>query len=438
MDEFDVIIIGASLGGTQAALRAAEIGGKVCLIEKGIVGESGFLKRSILLSESRYNSKNKSIIWAEQVSKKKLLADKYSISIKDKLQKVGVVLLEGEGSLASVNEVLVQVGNKSQVIKGKSIILAWGSEPYFPSHLPREDNLIVSIDEIARFKNIPKNILVLGSGKWGVEGALGFQELGCKVFLCPNSDDIFPEMDSEFNSKVEDQLKNIKIKILFNKKIVSYFKNGENLEITLETGIKFTANLIVIFDERKGVHQNKEVEKLGARLGQKGEILIDEGMMTSIPGVFGVGSITGKRLTDSMVKEQGKVAAENAMGKKRQINSDLVPVTAQLVQKIGYVGCSMKSALHQGFHPIEGINENLEFCEGSGTETFKIIADKRSKLVVGAQMISDQADELIPIVLLLIKKGITVANLANTFSQEGTRFQGLCGAARACLNAIKS
>ncbi len=438
MKDFDVIVIGASLGGTHAALRAAEMGGKVCLIEKEKIGETGFLKRNILVSDSRYSSKKLSANWTEQSNKKKLLAEKHSISLKEKLKEAGIDLFNGEGSLASVNEALVQCAKKSQIVKGKSIILAWGSEPSFPSHLPREDNLIVSIDEIAQFKNIPKNILVLGSGKWGVEAALGFQELGCKVFLCPNSDEIFPEMDSEFNSKAEDQLKNKKIKILFDKKVVSYFKNGNDLEITLETGIKFSANLIVMFDDRRGLLQNKEVEKLGARLGQKGEILIDEGMMTSIPGVFGVGSITGKRLTDSMVKEQGKVAAENAMGKKRQINSDLVPVTAQLVQKIGYVGCSMKSALHQGFHPIEGINENLEFCEGSGTETFKIIADKRSKLVVGAQMISDQADELIPIVLLLIKKGITVANLANTFSQEGTRFQGLCGAARACLNAIKS
>ena len=115
--------------------------------------------------------------------------------------------------MASANEVLVQRMNKSQLIKGNSIILAWGSEPSFSSTLPREENLIVSIDEIPQFKNIPKKVLVVGSGKWGSEAALGFQELGCKVFLCPNSDEIFPEMDSEFNIKVEGQLKNRKVKV---------------------------------------------------------------------------------------------------------------------------------------------------------------------------------------------------------------------------------
>ena len=96
----------------------------------------------------------------------------------------------------------------------------------------------------------------------------------------------------------------------------------------------------------------------------------------------------------------------------------------------------MKSALGQGFHPIEGINDNVSFVDLE-PETFKIVADKRSKLVVGAQIISKEAGELIPMILLMIKKGITVANLANSFSYEETRFQGLCDAARRCLKVMK-
>ena len=125
------------------------------------------------------------------------------------------------------------------------------------------------------------------------------------------------------------------------------------------------------------------------------------------------------------------------MGKKRKFNPELVPVIHKLVQNVGYVGCSMKSALSQGFHPIEGINDNASFFDLE-QETFKIVADKRSKLVVGAQIISREAGELIPMILLMIKKGITVANLANSNSIQGTRFQALCEAARICLKAIKS
>ncbi len=432
MTEFDVVVLGGGLSGTRAALRAAELGGKVCLVEKGTIGKRGFLRRNILLNEC--SSDNDSVDWASHLERQKKRTEEYCGNLENKLVQSGVVLLEGEGSLASSSEISVQGKEKNQTITGKSLILACGSDPSFPSTLPHEENVIISIDEICQLNKIPEKVLLVGAGKWGAEAALGFQKLGCKVFLCVDSVEILPEMDPEFNLKVEAQLKSRKIKILPDKKIISFFKNADDLEMTLETGIKFATNLIVMVGDGKGGELNKVAESLGARLGSKDEIFVDERMMSSIPGVYGVGSISGKRVTDMMSQEQGKVAADNAMGKNRQLNREWVPEINRLVQNVGYVGCSMKSAPQQGFHPVEGIYES-EIFEG---EIFKIVADKRTKLVVGAQIISNHAGELIPMILLLIKKGITVANLANSTSFEMTRFQEVSCAAKACLQAIKS
>lgn len=432
MTEFDVVVLGGGLSGTKAALRAAELGGKVCLVEKGIIGRKGFLRRNILLAESR--SDNDSVKWVSQLERQERLTEEYCENLESKLAQAGVVLLEGEGSLAGPSEISVQGKEKTQTVTGKSLILACGTDPSFPSTLPREENVIISIDEVYQLKKIPEKVLLVGAGKWGAEAALGFQRLGCKVFLCVDSVEILPEMDPEFNLKVEAQLKSRKIKILPDKKIISFFKNADDLEMTLETGIKFATNLIVMVDQGKGGELNKVAESLGARLGSNDEIFLDERMMSSIPGVYGVGSISGKRVTDMMSQEQGKVAADNAMGKKRQLNPEWVPEINRLVQNVGYVGCSMKSAPQQGFHPVEGIYES-DIFEG---EIFKIVADKRTKMLVGAQIISNHAEELIPMILLLIKKGTTVANLANSTSFEMTRFQEVSRAAKACLQAIKS
>ena len=432
MTEFDVVVLGGGLSGTRAALRAAELGGKVCLVEKGTIGRKGFLRRNILLTDCL--SDNDSVEWVSQLERQEKLAEEYCKNLESKLAQAGVVLLEGDGRLAGPSEISVQGKEKTHTITGKSLILACGSDPSFPSTLPREENVIISIDEISQLKKIPEKVLLVGAGKWGAEAALGFQKLGCKVFLCVDSVEILPEMDSEFNLKVEAQLKSRKIKILPDKKIISFFKNADDLEMTLETGIKFATNLIVMVDQIKGSEQNKVAESLGARLGNKDEIFVDDRMMSSIPGVYGVGSITGKRVTDMMSQEQGKVAADNAMGKNRQLNPEWVPEINRLVQNVGYVGCSIKSAPQQGFHPVEGVYES-EMFEG---EIFKIVADKRTKMVVGAQILSNQAAELIPMILLLIKKGITVANLANSTSFEMTRFQEVSCAARTCLQAIKS
>ena len=155
MADFDVVVLGGGLSGTQAALRAAELGGKVCLVEKEKVGKRGFLKRNILFTKYRYGNGNESIQWSEQLEEKERLAEKYYNGLKKKLEKAGVVLVEGEGSLASANEILVQKIDKSQLLKGNSIILAWGSEPFFSSTLPREEHVIVSIDDLAQFKSHP-------------------------------------------------------------------------------------------------------------------------------------------------------------------------------------------------------------------------------------------------------------------------------------------
>lgn len=440
MNEFDVVVLGGSLSGTSAALRAAELGGKVGLVENKLIGEKGFMRRNLLLTERRSSIDFEPVSWVHQTEMQNALAGIYCKKIEKKLSETGIVVLNGEGNLAGPKEILVQNSGGSQIIMGKSLILAYGSEPSFSSTLPQEDNVIISIDEIPLLKEIPEKVLVIGGGTSGSQAALGFQELGCKVFLCTSSEEIFPEMDPEFNSKIEAQLKKRKIKILHSKKIISFYKNGADLEITLETGIKFTTHLIVLMDERKGCPPNKDAKNMGIRLGAKDEILVDDRMMTSLPGVYGVGSISGKLLSDAMSQEQGRVAAENAMGKKRQLNCEWVPEISRLIQNAGYVGCSMKTAPHQGFHPIEGISEHEIYWEGDATtvETFKIVADKRSKMIVGAQIISNHAAELIPMILLLIKKGVTVGNLANSVSSEMTRFQGICMAARACLQAIKS
>ena len=103
----------------------------------------------------------------------------------------------------------------------------------------------------------------------------------------------------------------------------------------------------------------------------------------------------------------------------------------------------MKTAGHQGFHPVEGLFEVDSNVGGNSSfsqtlEKYKIVADKRSRLIVGAQIISDQSSDWISMLLLLIKKGVTVGNLANSIHSEGARIKGLCEAARNCLRALKS
>jgi dihydrolipoamide dehydrogenase len=441
MENFDVLVLGGGLSGVSAALRAAQLGGSVCLIERGCLGKAGFQRRNGLFME---NNITPLMSWEEYGKVLSSETEIYSQALREKLNVAGVSVIEGEGRLASSTEISVQKNEGEHLLlKGKSVILAYGSEARFSATLPREEEVVISIDEVAQLPVLPEKVLVVGGGLFASEAALGLHNRGCKVFLCHEEKELFPKMDEDFNVAVESQFKEKKIKILPGKKIISIYKNGDELEITLETGIKFSVHQIIIANDRLGSEMNNVAEELGVRLGDHKKIFVDDSMLTSLPGVYAVGSIAGELTSNTLSQEGGKVAAENAMGKKRQLNREWVPQIARLIPDVAYVGCSMKTAPQQGFHPIEGVfEENLNSPKNVSSSKsrgkYKIVADKRTRLIVGVQIISYQAADWIPMLLLLIKKGVTVGNLANCTRSEGAEINALCEAARNCSQALKS
>lgn len=442
MDEFDVLILGAGLAGTTATLRAAELGGKVCLIEKGNVGKLGFKRRNALFMED-YQPLLSSKSWKEYKGVLDRVSDEYSGALKEKIIAAGVSIISGEGRLVSQGEVSVQKEEGDDLLlRGKSVILAHGSSPRYPATLPYEEGVVISVDDIPQLPGLPDKVLILGGGSFASETAFGLQRRGCKVFLCCEQKELFPELDEDFNFEIESQFKANRIKVLAGKKLVSFYKSGTDLEITLETGIKLSVDQIIIADDRCG-GQADYADHLGIRLGDHHKILVDDSMMTSLPGVYAIGGATGELTSGTLSQDEGRVAAENALGIKRKLNREWVPQIVRLPIRTGYVGCSMKTACQQGFHPIEGKFDGD--IPGGGNqpdlrirEKYKIIADKRSRLIVGVQIISDLAPDWIPMLLLMFKKGVTVGNLANSIALEGSKIEGLFEAAKDCSQALKS
>ena len=200
-------------------------------------------------------------------------------------------------------------------------------------------------------------------------------------------------------------------------------------------------SVLVPGSNKEGCSANLSSGPLGIRLGEDKEVLVNEHLETSVGDVFAAGSLTGRITRPLISEEEGRIAADNAMGKNRDLNIDWIPFLVLSEPEIATVGCFAKEAHYKGFRAVEGIAklENLDFAliHNKPSGFFKIAADVRNGVVIGGQIVSPNASYLISQVLLAIKKGMKVGALASLACDKSGEFQGIKEAASACSVALK-
>ncbi len=444
MNEFDVAVLGAGISGISAAMRAAELEARVCLIEKSEIGGRCFHNglypyrhMMVRLARNTASSEEKEKGLAELQAVSHSVAEKWCAKLIDK----GIQIECGQGVLSGPCEIKIQGAKEEKIIRAKKIIIATGSTVSASATIPFDAERIISADTVFQQRRIPASVLVLGGGKTGCELATLYSRLGSKTFLCAESPRLLSDQDPDVTEAVEIELKRQKIKTLLNKRVISIFKDDDKIDIALDGGVKFSVNTIVMTNPRQAQTEDLNAEAWGIRLGEKKQILVDETMQTSLQGVFAVGSVTGRTGHDCLSEEEGRVAAENALGKKAQVYTDWIPQIIYMTPEIATVGCYARDAHHKGFRAVEG-KFNAEEGDYSLIHTtrpgfFKIVADKKSKKVIGGQIVAERASEIIPLILLAIKKGLPANSLARLASGSSTQFQGVREAAKACVEALR-
>jgi len=450
VETFDVIVLGAGSAGVSAALRASDQGAQVCIIEQEKIGGSciykGLYPLKLGLSLLRNNESNfnvNGLIDSEKLFHKitdsmQLISELWE----QRLTEAGVTIKIGSGLPLSSDLVQVRSNDKTFDIATKKIIIATGSSPVPLSTLPFESDIIIPTDDIFKNHSIPDRVFIMGAGGNGCELSSFYQMLGSKVFLSSDEPRLFPDQDPDIIDAVEQSLKRFKIKLLLGTKISSYFKNNELLDITLAEGIKFQADKIILNLDRQGNSENLKCDTLGVRVGDTKELLVNDKLETSVPGIFAVGSATGRRSRPGISEEEGKIAADNAMGKNKSINYDWIPFIVFAKPEIASVGCFTEQSHYKGFRGIEGNaqSENLDFSflDNENEGFFKIVADARSGVVIGGQIVSPNASQLISLVGLAVKKGLKVGALVSLATDKSGEIEGIREAARLCSSAIKS
>lgn len=452
--DYQVVVIGAGPGGYPAAIKAAQLGARVCLIEsreiggtclnrgciptKALVESAATLERVRRAMDYGVVAGEASLDLKRINSRQDEIVNRLRKGIKFLLDRNRIDQLAGSARLLESGRVeVIRTDSGREELTAEKVILATGSEPLLPPALGYDGQSVVSSTELLHPEKIPESLIIIGGGVIGCEFARIYGAFGSRVTIIEAQPTILPGIDEDLARKLQAGFKQQGIIVRTKTRVRSVCKEGGVVEVELEDGSRLAAEKLLVAIGRR--LNNAGLAEAGIALGERGEVLVNERMETSKPGVYAVGDITGKALLAHMATAQGLVAAANALGIDEMVDYRAVPgciFTHPKVAGVGITGREAKvrgMAVKVGKYPFSGNGRAL--CEGEEDGFVKVIASADNHRVLGLHIIGPQATELIVEGALAVRWGLTLDQLVATIHAHPTLAEALVGACELALTA---
>ena len=444
-DEYDIVVVGGGPAGYYAAIRGAQLGGKIAIVEKSEFGGTCLNKGCI---PTKTYLKNAEILDGLKIAAGRginLASTNYSIDMdKTVAFKDGVVktLTGGVRGLLKANKVeifnglgqvnpdkTVVIGDK--VIKGRHIILATGSK-VSRINIPGIDSpLVLTSDDILDLKEIPSSLAVIGGGVVGVELGLVYAAYGTEVTVIEMADRIIPAMDKEVSLELQRILaKKHGMKFLTSTSLSEIVEHGNQLTLKLADGTEVVADKALLSIGR--VPQLKGLENLDLEL-ERGRIKVDAYQETSIKGIYAPGDVNGTKMLAHAAYRMGEIAAENALrGNTRKAHLDFTPAAVYTHPEVAMVGLTEDQAREQYGEILVGKNSfagNGRAIASNEAEGFvKVISEPKYHEILGVHIIGPAAAEIINEAATIMEMELTIDEVAQSIHGHPTFSEVLCEA----------
>jgi len=418
---YDLTIIGAGWAGFNAALKAKELGLKVCLIEKSHIGgtclNAGCIPTKALIHSAKVYSISKKAesfgIEGNNPNPNFAKIQERKDTIVKQLQKGMQFLLKGIDYINAEAKILsnqeIQVGDQN--IKTKFILIACGSMPIELKNLKFDGKKVVSSDDILKIKETPKNLLVIGGGVIGCEFASLFSNLGAQVSIVEMMPQLLPGVDNEVARKIESLLKKKRIKISTN-------TDATTVDLS-------NYDLVLLCIGRTPNAGNLELEKIGVKL-EKNKIIVDDYLKTSVDNIYAAGDCTGKTMLAHYAAYQGTVAAENIAkpANSKKADNTNVPSCIFTDPEIASVGLSEEDAKNKSIdikiNKFDFLASGMARIQDETDGFVKIISDSKTDQVLGASIIGPKATELIAVLALAVSTHLKSSQIKDTIFAHPT------------------
>lgn len=451
MEEFDVAVIGSGSAGYVSAIRAADLGKKVVILEHREIGGTclnrGCVPTKALLKvaevyETIKDSKTFGISAEgvsydpEAIQKRKQFVVKRLVSGVEFLLKARkVVVKRTKGTLLDEHTVSLENG---ETVKAKDIVIATGSEPALIPVFKIDHKNVLTSDDALNLTALPKDILIVGAGAIGTEFATFLSAFGVKVTVVEMMPQVVPTLkDKKLAGLVKRTLEKRGVKIYTDTKIesVEVVKDGEVVS-TLSNGEEIHTEKVLVSIGRKLNSDGIGLEKLGVKT-ERGKIVVDERLHTNIPNVYAIGDVTGGMLLAHKAMKEGEIAAEVIAGLDRKMDYRVVPWAIFSDPEIASVGLTEEEAKEKGIEVITGefpFTANGKAVSMNKAEgEVKLVARKDTNEVIGGQIVGPDASVLIAEVALAVEKHLSIRDIADTIHTHPTLPEATMGAAKAAI-----
>ena len=440
MSQLDLVVIGSGPGGYVAAIKAAQLGLKVALVEKdptlgGTCLNVGCIPSKALLHSTEtwrhvHHAKHHGIVGAEKLSfdVPTMLANKDKVvaqlnkGVEFLVSKRGVEIVRGLGRLGKPGQVLVRGTAGERVLETKHILIATGSVPVELPFMKFDGETVISSDHGIALKAVPEKMVVVGAGAIGLELGSVWARLGAQVTVVEMLPTIGgPAYDADIAKAAQAAFEKQGLKFELGAKVTGVKKTAAGSALTAERDgkvLEFPADKILVAVGRKANTTGLGAAEAGLKLDERGRVVIDGHFATNLPGVYAIGDVVVGPMLAHKAEEEGVAVAENLAGKHGHVNYGVIPGVIYTDPEVACVGLSEAEAKAKNLEVKVGkfqLQGNGRAIATDATTGFiKVIADAKTDKVLGVQMVAKGASEMIAAACAHMEYGGSAEDIART------------------------
>lgn len=455
--DVDVIVIGGGIGGYTAAIRAAQLGRTVTVVEKASLGgvclNIGCIPSKALISAAERLEKvqeademgievsgdvtvnmTKLVAWKDKVVKK------LTGGVKTMLKGNKIDVLSGEAYFSGENRLRVVDGESSQTYEFQDVIIATGSRPSELPSLAFDQKRIISSTEALALQEVPQKLVVVGGGYIGLELGTAFAKLGSEVTIVEGQKSILPGTEVALTRMVQRKLKKLGVTVLTEATVQGGANIGDQVEVQITLNGEeqtLTADYALVSIGRKPNTDELGLESIGIELDQRGFIKVNEQCKSNVAHIFAVGDCAGGDLLAHKAGYEGRIAAEAMCGQKSVVDYQAMPYVIFSDPEIAYTGLTETDAKEKGYKTLTSrfaFQANGRALSMNQSDGFvQVVADAESKQILGVQMVGPEASSLISEAVFAIEMGANAEDISLTIHPHPTLSEPLFEAAEGIM-----